>query len=45
MEPSLALFVESEIWPSTFSILKRNSIKLKIINARLSKQSYLNWKK
>ena len=44
-KPSLALFVESEIWPSTFSILKRNSIKLKIINARLSKQSYLNWKK
>ena len=44
-EPSLALFVESEIWPSTFSILKRNSIKLKIINARLSKQSYLNWKR
>jgi len=44
-KPSLALFIESEIWPSTFSILKRNSIKLKIINARLSKQSYLNWKK
>ena len=44
-KPSLALFVESEIWPSTFSILKRNSIKLKIINARLSKQSYLSWKK
>merc|ERR1711991_1139009 len=43
--PSLALFVESEIWPSTFSILKRNSIELQIINARLSKQSYLNWKK
>lgn len=43
--PSLALFVESEIWPSTFSILKRNSIRLKIINARLSKKSYLNWKK
>ncbi len=43
--PSLALFVESEIWPSTFSILKSNSIKLKIINARLSNQSYLKWKK
>jgi 3-deoxy-D-manno-octulosonic-acid transferase len=43
--PSLALFVESEIWPSTFSILKSNSIKLKIINARLSRQSYENWKK
>ena len=44
-KPSLALFVESEIWPSTFSILKINSIELQIINARLSKQSYLNWKK
>ena len=44
-KPSLALFVESEIWPGTFSILNNNSIKLKIINARLSRQSYLNWKK
>jgi len=43
--PTLALFVESEIWPSTFSILKSNSIKLQIINARVSKHSYLNWKK
>jgi 3-deoxy-D-manno-octulosonic-acid transferase len=43
--PTLALFVESEIWPSTFSILKSNSIKLQIVNARLSKHSYLNWKK
>ena len=43
--PSLAIFIESEIWPNIFSCLKNNSIKLKIFNARISEKSYLNWKK
>ncbi len=41
--PSIAIFVESEIWPSTFSILKNRKIKLKILNARMSENSFNKW--
>lgn len=42
-KPSIAIFVESEIWPSTFSILKNKQIKLKILNARISENSFNKW--
>jgi len=42
-KPSIAIFVESEIWPSTFSILKDRKIKLKILNARMSENSFNKW--
>ena len=43
--PSSAIFIESEIWPNIFYILKEKSIKLSILNARISKKSFINWKR
>ena len=43
--PSSVIFIESEIWPNIFNILKDNFIKLSILNARISKRSFINWKR
>ena len=43
--PSSVIFIESEIWPNIFYILKENFIKLSILNARISKKSFINWKR
>ena len=44
-KPNLALFVESEIWPSMFSELKNKSIPLVLLNARLTLKTQNKWKK
>ena len=44
-KPSLTIFIESEIWPNIFFSLRKNHIKLKLFNARISKNSFLNWSK
>ena len=36
-KPSLAIFIESEIWPSMFKDLKNKKIPLILLNARLKK--------
>ena len=41
--PSSAIFVESEIWPTMISQLKRRKIKVVLINARMSSKSYKRW--
>ena len=43
--PNLAIFVDSEIWPNMLKNLKQKSIDRILINARVSKKSYLKWKK
>ncbi len=43
--PSAAIFIESEIWPNIFFILKKKFIKISILNARMSKKSFINWKR
>mgnify|MGYP001370752866 FL=1 len=43
--PSSVIFIESEIWPNIFCILKEKSIKLSILNARISNKSFINWKR
>ena len=43
--PSSVIFIESEIWPNIFNILKEKSIKLSILNARISNKSFINWKR
>ena len=43
--PSLAIFIESEIWPSMFLRLKKKSIPLLLINARITKKTFKRWKK
>ncbi len=42
-EPSSAIFVESEIWPTMISELKKREIKIVLINARMSKKSFERW--
>ena len=43
--PSLAIFIESEIWPNMLMNIKKKSIPLILLNARITKKSYDKWKK
>ncbi len=43
-KPSLALFVDSEIWPNTLLSLKKNKIYTILINGRITKKSFNRWK-
>ena len=42
-KPSLAIFVESEIWPSMFNDIKNKKIPLILLNARITKKTYNRW--
>jgi len=41
--PTIAIFVESEIWPSIFKTLNRKNIPLLLLNARITKKTFLKW--
>ncbi len=41
--PSVAIFVESEIWPNFIHEIKRKRIPLILINARMTKKTFLKW--
>lgn len=41
--PDLALVVESELWPSTFSLLALRGVPLVIVNGRMSSRSFAGW--
>lgn len=41
--PSMALFVDSEIWPNTIINLEKKKIPILLINARLTKKSFKRW--
>ncbi|ADZ71831.1 3-deoxy-D-manno-octulosonic acid transferase [Polymorphum gilvum] len=43
--PELALMVESEVWPATFSLLAERAIPLVVVNGRLSVRSFARWKR
>ena len=43
-KPSSVFFVESEIWPEMLRILKLRKIKIFLLNARISKNSFAKWK-
>jgi 3-deoxy-D-manno-octulosonic-acid transferase len=43
--PSMAIFIESEIWPNMLMNTKKRSIPLILLNARITKKSYDKWKK
>ncbi len=42
-KPSSAFFVESEIWPTMISQLKKKKIRIVLINARMSYKSFKRW--
>jgi 3-deoxy-D-manno-octulosonic-acid transferase len=43
--PDLALFVESELWPTTIFKLSSSGIPQILVNARLSERSYRGWRR
>ena len=42
-KPSVAIFLESEIWPSMFKSIKNRSIPLILLNARITKKTSHRW--
>ena len=42
--PSIAIFIESEIWPNMLKNINKQSIPLILLNARITKKSYDKWK-
>ena len=44
-KPDVAIFLESEVWPSMFKSIKDNNILLILLNARITKKSFNRWNK
>lgn len=44
-QPSVALFVESEIWPGTLAALKDRNCPTVLVNGRMSERSFRGWGK
>ena len=42
-KPNLAIFIDSEIWPNMFNELEQKKISLILLNARLSKKTFIRW--
>ena len=42
-KPNIAIFIDSEIWPCIFKDLKKNSIPLLLMNARITPKSFTRW--
>ena len=43
--PSIAIFIESEIWPNMFFGIKKRSIPLLLLNARITNKTFRRWEK
>ena len=43
-KPSLAIFIDSEIWPNMLLNIKKKSIPALLLNARITKKSFNRWK-
>ena len=43
-KPSMAIFVDSEIWPNMITNIKKKPISLILMNARITKKSFKRWK-
>ena len=42
-KPKVAIFIESEIWPSMFNNLNQKKIPIILLNARLTKKTFNKW--
>ncbi len=42
-KPDVAIFLESEIWPSMFRSIKKKGVHLILLNARITKKSFYRW--
>ena len=43
--PNIAIFIESEIWPQMFKTLDNYKIPLVLLNARITKKTFIKWMK
>ncbi|WP_415299762.1 3-deoxy-D-manno-octulosonic acid transferase [Candidatus Pelagibacter sp. Uisw_134_02] len=43
-QPSIAFFIDSEIWPNMITNIKNKSIPMILLNARITDRSYKKWK-
>ena len=43
-KPSLAIFVESEIWPNMLANLRKRNISHILLNARITKKTFKRWR-
>jgi len=43
-KPSVAVFIDSEIWPNMITNIKKTSISLILMNARITDKSFKRWK-
>ncbi len=43
-KPSIVIFIDSEIWPNMITNIKKKSIPLILLNARITKKSFKKWK-
>ena len=41
--PSIAVFIDSEIWPNMITCIKKKKIPLVLLNARINKKSFNRW--
>ena len=39
-KPTIAIFIESEIWPSIFKVLNKKNTPLLLLNARITKKTF-----
>ena len=44
-KPSIAMFIDSEIWPNMIIKIKEKNIPLILLNARITKKSFKKWTK
>jgi len=42
-KPTVAIFIDSEIWPNMLNNIKKKSLSLVLINARITDKSYEKW--
>ena len=42
-KPDLVIFIDSEIWPNMFKKLEEKKISLILLNARITKKTFLRW--
>ena len=43
-KPSVAIFIDSEIWPNMINNIKKRSLSLVLINGRITDKSFKRWK-
>ena len=42
-KPSIAIFIDSEIWPNMLSNINKKNISLILLNARITKKTFTKW--